>query len=168
MRTPTLETEYLVLKPLYHASGEGADWLNDPANVQFSEQRYKHHTLTTQQIYIRGFDHVTSHVWCIRRLTDNVAVGRITAYRDIHNMIANMGILLDHHWWRMGYGTAAWAAVLNYLLMNMRKVEAGTMAENIGMQRICTKTGMIEEGRQSKHFLIDGKPVDLIHYGKFA
>ena len=42
------------------------------------------------------------------------------------------------------------------------------MASNIPMIKIFGKTGMVIEGRRRAHFLLDGKPEDLILAAKFA
>ncbi len=167
MRTPTLSAGNVTLAPLYHATKENVGWLRNPANVQFSEQRHLDHTLVTSQRYIRAFNHTTDHIWCIRRISDNVAVGNISAHRDLANQIADVGILIDQHFWGRGYGTEAWSTVLDYLLHDLRKVEAGTMATNLGMIRIFERSGMVREGERPSHFLVDGNPTSMVYYGKF-
>lgn len=173
MRTPTLSTESLILCPLYHATSLQVEWLNEPKNVYFSEQRHKQHTLAKQQGYIRSFDHVNNHIWTIyldlkrNGGHSNTAVGTITAYRDQLNKVGEMGILIDHNYSGKGYGTQAWDAVMNYLLQDMRKVEAGTRADNKGMRKVMELTGMHYEGSRMHHFLIDNdKTADMVMYGK--
>lgn len=167
MRTPSLQTEGLILRPQFHATVEMVEWLSNPKNVVYSEQRHRKHTLASQQAYIRSFDHVNRHIWIMRRLENNEdAIGTITAYRDVINQVAEMGILIDHRWWGKGYGTQAWSAVMSYLLQDMRKVEAGTRADNLGMRRVMEHCEMKYEGYRPFHFLDDGNPHDLVQYGR--
>ena len=49
----------------------------------------------------------------------------------------------------------------------MRKVTAGTLAENKSMIRLAEKTQMIKDGMRSEHMLFEGRPVDLIYFAKF-
>jgi RimJ/RimL family protein N-acetyltransferase len=89
---------------------------------------------------------------------------------DEPNGIANVGILIGAKEYQgKGYGFEAWKRICDYLFIvwDIRKIEAGCMAANHAMINICQKYGMVEEGRQSDHFILDGKTTDLIHWGKF-
>jgi RimJ/RimL family protein N-acetyltransferase len=44
----------------------------------------------------------------------------------------------------------------------MRKVTAGTMSVNAPMLGIMRAAGMTEEGRRLRHFLHEGREVDLV------
>ena len=61
-------------------------------------------------------------------------------------------------------GSEAWCAAVEHLVTagGMRRVQAGTMAQNARMRALFRKSHMIEEGCQRARFLLDGKPVDLI------
>jgi RimJ/RimL family protein N-acetyltransferase len=50
----------------------------------------------------------------------------------------------------------------------MRKVTAGTMAINEPMLRIMYASGMVEEGRRKRQFLVDGAEIDAVLVALFA
>lgn len=169
--TPPLNTFNLVLVPYQQRmlKQQHVDWLNDPEIMKYSEQRHRKHTMETQREYLWTFPK-TSHIWLIEYAPPPVpelrAIGTITAYIDEANKVANMGILLGERQGQ-GHGFAVWGAVMDFLFADgIRKIEAGCMAVNEPMRMLCTKAKMTIEGIIANHFLFDGKPCDLIHYGR--
>src|SRR5262249_9738362 len=115
---------------------EMVGWLNDPEIVRYSEQRHKRHTHQTQREYI------TTHPGVFLEIhNDEHFIGTISAYIDSNNMVADVGILIGCKFiWGKGCGTQAWFLFCDLLLKsNVRKIEAGHMASNHGMSRICEK-----------------------------
>lgn len=174
--TPSLFAETIILKPLTFGlvKQRMVDWLNDAEVVKFSEQRHRKHSLEKERVYVGSFDGHHAHIWGIyaKYMTVDTHVGNITAHIDHANNIANVGILIGKKSaWRKGYGRRAWKAVCDWLLAAdggaVRKVEAGMMAENQGMRRVCEATGMKFEGMRPNHFLLDGRPVSEVNYGRF-
>ena len=51
--------------------------------------------------------------------------------------------------------------------MNIRKITAGTLAINFGMQKLCEDSGMILEAVKKDHQIVDNKTVDFFYYSKF-
>jgi [ribosomal protein S5]-alanine N-acetyltransferase len=167
---PVLKTPRLtLLVPLLY---EGMDvsthlrWLNSPQVVQYSEQRHRTHTQESQYEYLSSFDQVTSYIWEI--FVNGNPLGTITAHKDAPNWTANMGILIGNRKdWGQGYGPEAWEAVSDWLFEEgVRKIEAGCMASNTPMIRILQKTGFLLEANIPGHFLLNGKPEDMLCYGK--
>lgn len=140
------------------------EWLNDPTTMMFSEQRHRKHTLNTQVQYISSITY-PHKIWEV--FHGGVLVGTMTAYVDLNNGVADIGILIGKEHWGKGYGKEAWAGVCNDLGENgIRKVEAGCMGANYGMIRICRSFEMEEEGRRKDHFLIGKEYSDLVMFGK--
>lgn len=141
-------------------------WLNNPLVVKYSEQRHKTHTMQSQMDYITSFkgDDVLLSI-----IHERTMIGTISARIDWPNQVANVGIMIgDHSKWRMGFGFEAWKGLCDKLLEgNVRKIEAGCMSCNRSMMSICSRYGMMEEGRQEDHFLCRDVPCDLVHWGKF-
>jgi ribosomal-protein-alanine N-acetyltransferase len=168
--TPTLRTDRLLLvPPLMHEGMDVSyfvDWLNNPKVVKFSEQRHLKHTRHTQYDYLSTFDGDNSFLWEIRRL--NISIGTISAYRNKPNRIANIGVMIGStDYWGRSFASEAWEAVSNWLFSEgVRKLEAGCMASNKPMIKVLEKNEFVYEGRQSQHFLLDGKPEDAVYYGK--
>ena len=174
--TPRLETSRLVLSP--YVAGfiqpEHIDWLNDPEVVKYSEQRHKAHSESTQRVYLNSFN-ADEHIWLIQCLVSDEDktrflkdIGTITAYVDVPNQVANMGIMIgDRSMWGKGCGREAWQAVMDWLFtQDVRKVECATMSCNSAMRNLAFKCGMRVEGIRQHHFWFDGAPMDMVSYAR--
>ncbi len=141
-------------------------WLNDKRLMRYSEQRHMEHTLETQHSFLNGFPG-ESYVWLIREDDGSGVydIGTMTAHIDEPNGLANLGILIGVP--GRGYGTTAWKAVMEFLdtLDFIRKIECGTMRQNMAMRCLAMSAGMSVEAFIPNHFLLDGKPEDLVIYG---
>ncbi len=166
--TETIRTARLVLEPFEerHLSDGIVDWLNDPEVVRYSDQRHRTHTLETSRVYLESFAGTPNHYWAILLSgATKRMIGSITAYVDVPNAVADVGILIgEKRFWRGGYGSEAFAAVIDWLFVRrgLRKVTAGAMAENRGMVGIMRKVGMREEGGKERYYLLDGREVDMV------
>jgi len=66
-------------------------------------------------------------------------------------------------------GLDAWRTLMNWLLSyaQVRKVTGGTMQCNKAMVKIMKHSGMALDAVHLKQELLDGKPQDLVYFGKF-
>lgn len=159
-------TERLVIQQVKFPLDEQPDWLNDPRNTKYSEQRHHVHTKESCAEYIQK----CSMFWGIKEVDSGEWIGTIAAHIDEYNEVANLGILIHWEYADKGYGKEAWTAVLDFLLQKrmLRKAEAGCMGDNEAMRKLCTGTGMFYEGERKNHFLNSaGHPVGLMMYGKW-
>lgn len=159
-------TARLNLQQVKYPLDEQADWLNDPRNTRYSEQRHSAHNKISCAEYIQE----CSKFWGIKDVESGEWVGTAAAHIDDDNRIADLGILIHWAYAGKGYGTEAWGSLCDLLLdpgTGLRKVEAGCMAVNKQMRRLCEKTGMFYEGERKAHFLFEGNPVSLVMYGKW-
>ena len=166
---PTLPARRLTLRPLTKATQDQVAWLRDPIVTRFSEQRHAAHTLSTQLRYVNTFP---GFLWGIHLVSTNEHIGNISAALDLPNKIADIGILIGELTATLhGFGTEAWLTATNWLLSSdgagIRKLEAGCMANNIGMRKILEKTSFKYEGERLNHFLFEGSPIGLVFYGRF-
>lgn len=163
-----IETDRLKLVPFdptQHLNVAYVAWLNDPDVVRYSEQRHKSHTLESCAAFIASFNGSPSHLWAIVQKSDNKHIGNIHADVDPHNGIADVAILLGaRDIWGQGYGLEAWNGVLSFLKPqdDIRKIVAGCMRSNTAMYSIMNKSGMTDDGQRQKHYLLDGKPEDIV------
>jgi len=170
---PTLTTPRLRLVRFgrEHLTERYVAWLNDRDVVRFSEQRLRRHTLESCIAYWRSFEGTPNYLWAIELTApDPLHVGNLNAFVDERNRIADLGILIgEKALWGQGLGREAWSAACTFLLngARMRKVTAGTLAINKGMLAVMRACGMIEDGRRSRHVLVDGRGVDLVHAALF-
>lgn len=153
-----------------HLSARYVGWLNNANVVRYSEQRHHVHTLETCRDYWKSFSGTPNYFWAIIARDDAGHIGNINAYVDEANLVAEVGIMIGETTaWRKGYGLEAWRAACEYLLTTagMRKVTAGTLAENKGMVRIMQESGMTADGRRIRHYIHEGKETDIIHMALF-
>lgn len=169
--TTTLSTSRLSLRPLIKSTPRQVGWLIDPEVVKYSEQRHQTHNLKTQLRYVDGFTGSKSHIWAIHLAATGEHIGNISAVHDDSNDVSEVGILLgEKRCWKLGMGAEAWKEVCNFLLDpsrgNVRKLEAGCMRENVAMMRILADAKFELEGERKGHFLLDGRPVGMVMFGR--
>lgn len=165
MQSPkSLKSKRLLLEslpPLTHVVRTMVGWLNDPVITQYSEQRHKKHTIASQVQYLKD----NPLLWGIYEMPSGHLIGSITAHYDEPNDVADIGLMIgDTENMGKGYGYEAWETLCNGL--PVRKIEAGCMEINRPMMSICSKYGMMEEGRREDHFVVGDTTCDLVLWGK--
>ena len=154
-----------------HLTPHYVSWLNDPEVVQFSEQRHYTHTLATCTQYFEAMQESTDFFLAIEAVGESFShIGNIGVSFDLHNAVADVSIMVgEKRVWGRGHATAAWNAVLFELLKNqgIRKVVAGTMAVNEPMIRLMKRSGMHVESTRCRHFIWEGKEVDMVQAALF-
>ena len=146
-------------------------WLNDPEVTRFSNQRFQQHTAENCATYLASFAGSSNSFLLIEQLEDQWPIGTATVYRNNRYGTADIGLMVgERRCWGQGYGREAWQAVLEALLAEagMRKVTGGTARPNRAMVRIMEQSGMELEAVRARQELIEGLPVDLLYYARFA
>jgi [ribosomal protein S5]-alanine N-acetyltransferase len=147
-------------------------WLNDKVTTRYSEQRHRLHTLESCRAYAQSFVASTNFFWAVVAHDPALGhIGNITATVDAPNGVADLAIMIGDSSVRgRGFGLEAWQRACRFLLDDacMRKVTAGTMAINEPMLRIMYTSGMVEEGRRKRQFLVDGTEIDAVLVAVFA
>jgi [ribosomal protein S5]-alanine N-acetyltransferase len=145
-------------------------WLNDPEVVRFSNQRFLTHDRDSCHAFLRSFKDSPNLFLSVKTLAGR-PIGTMTAYRSLPHGTADIGIMIgDRGVWGGGYGQDAWNTLMRWLLEQpgIRKVTAGTLACNLGMLRLMTRSGMVLEGVRRAQELVEGEPQDIMLYAKFA
>ncbi len=170
---PGISTDRCVLEQFAekHLTERYVSWLNDPDVVKFSEQRHRTHDLVSCRKYFDSFAD-TPHYFVAIVSKDQALghIGNLNAYVDVNNGTADVGILLGEKGaWGQGIGTEVWSAFCKFLLTDrkLRKVTAGTSANNAGMLSIMRRSGMREDGKRVKQLIINGREVDIVHAALF-
>ena len=120
-------------------------WLNDPAVVQYSRQRFASHTYESCCDYLAACLTARDFFLAIESHTSGDMIGTITAHVSADNASADLGILVgDRAVWGTGVATDAWSALMAYLLneCGIRQITGGTLSANRAMQRVMEKSGM--------------------------
>jgi RimJ/RimL family protein N-acetyltransferase len=146
-------------------------WLNDPVVTRFSNQRFVKHDYDSCRRYLASFEGTPNLFLCVRRIEDERPIGTMTACLAPQHGTADMGILIgERSAWGQGYGRDAWETLADFLLKQpgMRKITCGTLACNEAMIRLAERWGMQLEGRRAAHELVEGEPVDILYFARFA
>jgi RimJ/RimL family protein N-acetyltransferase len=146
-------------------------WLNDPVVTRFSNQRFRKHDAASALAYLKSFEGTGNLFLHVSRREDDRPIGTMTAYVSPHHGTADVGIMIgDRDAWGKGYGQEAWDLLVEHLLARpgIRKVTAGTLQCNAAMIRLAERSGMTLEGRRRDQEIVDGRPVDLLYFGRFS
>jgi|GEM_PF-2712961 len=146
-------------------------WLNDSKTMKFSSQKFKKHTVLSCKKYLKTFQTTENLFLKIVNRENNATVGTMTAYVSVPHKTVDIGILIGkRNIWGKGFGGDAWGALFKWLINSAgaRKLTAGTVINNTAMVRIFKNSGMIQEGLQRQQILLNGKPRDMVFYGKIC
>lgn len=174
MKDRALETDRLTVEPFAerHLTERYVSWLADPETMRWSENRHRVHTLSSCRAYWESFASSPNMFFAIVAKDPMLGhVGNITVYVEPQHGLADIGILIgERSVWGKGYGREAWGVVQRALLEEpgIRKVTGGCVADNVGMVKIFEACGMIPDGRRVRHYVYDGREVDVVHYAVFA
>ncbi len=170
---PEIRTKRLLITPFRekHLTQCYVGWLNDPELMSFSEHRYKMHTLDSCRTYWKSFEGTSNFFWAIEEIeVGNGHIGNINAYIDKNNLLADVGILIGvKEVQNKGYGIEAWLGVCEFLFKKagIRKITGGTMSLNVPMVKLMHRAGMVNDGVRKKHYLVEGKEVDILYMAFF-
>jgi RimJ/RimL family protein N-acetyltransferase len=145
-------------------------WLNDPEVVKYSEQRHRSHSLESCRQYFKSIQSSPHGFYAIVAKDTGTHIGNLTITVDLNNQVADISIMIgDRTFWGKGLGSETFCALVEQLLHTgqFRKVTAGTMAANTRMLKLFEKAGMKMECRRKDHYLLDGKPVDMVYTAKW-
>lgn len=168
-----LRSSRLILRPF------GADdltdtyvgWLNDPAVVRFSNQRFQRHDLASCAEYLARFEGSGNLFVAICRAADRAVIGTMTARRSRHHGTADVGIMIgERSVWGQGFGQEAWNTLLGWLAGSpgMRKLTCGTLDCNLAMRRLAERSGMVLEGTRRAQEVVDGEPHDILYFARYT
>ena len=159
MKPPRLRTERLLLRPIAARDIEDIfEYASDPEVtkfVRFVTHKTRRDTRAflarMQQAYRKGIP-----VWGIELQAENKMIGSIGFVdwlRDHRR--AELGYVIHRKYWGQGITTEAVRAVVEFAFrkMDLNRIEAGTLPENVPSQRILEKVGFQYEGtlRQREH-----------------
>lgn len=150
-------------------TSEYISWLNDSEVVRYSNQRFRQHNQETCRDYFNSFrdsDHIFIAIY-----QDTKFIGTMTAYISKIHQTADMGIMIgDRQYWGKGVGKDAWITLMKGIFeqIQLRKITGGTLRSNKAMVNIMISSGMQLDGIRIEQELVDGTPVDILHFAKFS
>ena len=146
-------------------------WLNDPAINRFLESRFRTQDRAGVEAFVAAMLDSESNLFlaitdrALRRHVGNIKLGPI----DRAHGLGEVGIMIgDRAAWGRGIGSAAIARLADIATheLGLRKLSAGCYASNQGSARAFEKAGFHVEAVRPAHFLLDGRPEDLILLGR--
>ena len=146
-------------------------WLNDPEVNRHLESRFAHQTEAGTRAFVRTMLERPDTLFLgIRDDRTGLHVGNIKLGPiDRNHGLGEIGLMIGRREaWGRGIGAAAIAAVADIAKhqLGLRKVTAGCYAENVGSRKAFEKAGFGVEGTRPAHFILDGRPEDLVLLGR--
>jgi ribosomal-protein-alanine N-acetyltransferase len=117
------------------------------------------------------FEKKQSIFWAITTSREDKLIGTIGFNSfNIPNRRAEISYELSHHYWRRGIMSNVLEKVLRFAFseMNLNRIEAKTMLDNIPSQKLLDKVGFLKEGTAREYRIIRGAPVDVALYSLLA
>jgi ribosomal-protein-alanine N-acetyltransferase len=169
-----IRTARLLITPFgkRHLTERYIGWLNDPHLMRYSEQRHRKHTLESCGAYLLSFEGTPNYFWAIEEVAAGLGhIGNINAYVDVHNSVADVGTLIgEKQAANQHFGVEAWRGICRFLFekIGIRKITAGTLAQNKAMTHLALRAGMTEDSRRRRHYFCDGRESDVVYFAAFA
>jgi ribosomal-protein-alanine N-acetyltransferase len=145
-------------------------WLNDPATNRYLESRFTRHTVASARAYVDNCMHSDTTVFLgVRDHTlGGLHVGNVKVEINRDHGVGELGILIGEEKARgRGLATQVIKMVTGIARtqLKLRKLSAGCYVSNKGSERAFVAAGFVVEGIRPEHFLLDGRPEDLVLLG---
>jgi [ribosomal protein S5]-alanine N-acetyltransferase len=168
---PLLETERLILRKLtLKDAGDMFEYASEPLVSRYVPWEVHKSVKDTKEFLdhmMKSYEQKKKLTWAIELKSEQKMIGTI----DFVNWMpkrykAELAYILSHRYWGKGFTLEAARALLQYGFqeMELNKVEAPIMLDNLQSQRVVEKLGMKREGVAREHMIINGKFVDLAMY----
>lgn len=150
--------------------GNYAMWLNDPEITHFNSHGRFPMTVDKLKKYVK--ESYISDTILVLAVIDNETdkhIGNISLQSiDWINKSAEIAFLLgEKKYWGKNIMFEAGSLLIDhgFKMLNLHRIYCGTSSENIGMQKLANKLGMIKEGQRKDALFKNGKYLDVIEYG---
>lgn len=158
------------VRPLRSADLDGPylSWFEDQDVCRYNSHGKYPRTREYFEAFYDSLDGSGNIVWAICHDVDG-HIGNISL-QDISgiNQRAEFSILLgDQRHWQRGVGRMAGGCLIEHGFnkLNLVRIYCGTAATNLGMRRLASALGFVEEGRRTSHLYLEGQWVDVLEYG---
>lgn len=154
-----------------HVGPAYVGWLNDPEVNRYLESRFAVQTGDGTRAFVTAMRERADTLFLgirderLGRHVGNIKLGPI----NLEHGLGEIGLMIgDRAAWGHGAGSAAIAAVADIARqqLGLRKLTAGCYAGNAGSRRAFEKAGFDVEGVRPRHFMLDGRPEDLVLLGR--
>ena len=164
-----LEGTSILLEPLDVAdvSQDYVSWINDPDTYRYLGTKFGQ-TPSSVRRYVEGIR--PPNMLCkIIRKADRTHVGNIALHHfdPVHRRM-EIGIVIGVADARgKGFGREACSLLVQFGFdhLNLHKITAGTVTDNIGMMRVFQSLGFTIEGTLIEQFFLEGRYHDVHRFG---
>ncbi len=168
---PSLETKRLLLRKLtLEDTSDMHDFTSDSIVSKYVSWD-PHTSLADTKSYlhyvIKQYENRQIAPWGLEYKENGKLIGTIDfVYWDPKNQTAEIGYAISRQYWGAGITTEAAAAVLSFGFdqMDLIRIQARCLSQNIASQRVMEKCGMTYEGTIRKGLLVKGVHRDLKLY----
>ena len=173
-----MKRAFLVGEKLYLRHLEEADlteeyigWLHDPGVTRFLETGRFPTSPEALRAYLTRFETGDDLALAIVDKATDLHVGNVTL-NHVHRVhrTADTGLMLGRkEFWGRGYAFEAWSLLIEHAFerLNLRKIVAGVIADNVASHRILVRLGFQQEGVLRAHYFADGAYRDSVVLGMF-
>ena len=167
---PTLETERLILRKLHLEDAKDVfEYASDPEVAKYVT--WEPHKSIEDSINLIKFTHERYEkkegiIWGIVYKENNKVIGTCDISPAIKHFRAEIAYALSKDYWGKGLMNEAVKEVIRFGFekMNLNRIQAMCIPENIGSYRVMEKVGMKYEGLIREYMYIKGKFQDLKLY----
>lgn len=167
-----LQGKRLYLRPLElgDADGNYPSWLNNPDVCRYNSHGDTLYTREMAHAYIANtIDNPTIKAFAICLNDSNQHVGNISLQQiSVKNQSAEFAILIGEpslYGSSIGYEASQRLFTYAFTVLKLHRIHCGTHIENIGMQRLALKLGMIQEGKRRDALFKNNQFADIVEYG---
>ena len=143
------------------------DWLNDPETFRFLGTKFGQ-TCTTVRHYVESISapNLLCKIVCTKgnRHVGNIA---LQGFDPIHRCI-ELGVIIGEPEARgKGFGKEACSLIIQHAFdhLNVHKIAAGTVDENVAMKKVFLDLGFSIEGTLVEHYYLEGNYRDVYRFG---
>jgi RimJ/RimL family protein N-acetyltransferase len=171
MITPFLELKkvYLSVLSISDVNQNWTDWLNNSNITQYQDKQYFPQTLEKQERYFSNILNSSSDLLlAIRDKESNLHIGNVGLHDiDYIHRRCNIGVVIGNSdYWNKGIATDVIRGMVHHAFyaLNLNRVTATIMSENIGSISAFKKCNFILEGTLVSFFYKNGSYRDAFIY----
>ena len=167
-----IDAERLYLRPLTpgDCTPRYVAWLNDPQVNRYLETRHVRQDLASVTRFVEAVNgRDDEHLFGIFLRAGDAHIGNLKLGPvKANHRLADISLFIgERASWGKGYATEAIRAATRFAFdaLGLRKLSAGMYAPNVGSYHAFINAGYREEARRPGHYLLDGKPCDILELG---
>lgn len=174
--TVRIETERLILRPITMDDVEPAfrNWESDDRVTEFLRWPTARDIPQVERVtqeWVNGYADPTFYQWVIVPKDLNEPIGTISVVdQDERTDKVHIGYCIGSRWWRMGYTSEAFAAIIPFFFeqVKVQRIEAQHDPNNPGSGAVMRKCGLQYEGTLRKADWSNKGIVDACMYAILA